>query len=45
MKSFHEDLTWFIDKFDYRNTDAHRKNSKDALPRTIKKTNHIIDLE
>lgn len=36
------DLEWFTDKFDYRNADAPWKNSKDALPRTITKTNSVI---
>ena len=31
------DLLWFIDKFDYRFHDEPWKNSKDALPRSIKK--------
>ena len=39
MKRVRDDLDWFIDKFDYRNVDAPWKNSKDALPRTIIKTN------
>ncbi len=37
-----EDLEWFTDKFDYRNADAPWKNSKDALPRTIIKTNSTV---
>ncbi len=32
-----EDLTWLIDKFDYRNKDADWKNSKDALQRGMQK--------
>lgn len=32
-----EDVSWFVDKFDYRFKDADWKNSKDALPRTIQK--------
>ncbi len=32
-----EDLTWLIDKFDYRNKDADWKNSKDALQRSMQK--------
>ncbi|MBQ8281703.1 MAG: hypothetical protein IJZ25_04820, partial [Lachnospiraceae bacterium] len=39
MKRVRDDLEWFIDKFDYRNADAPWKNSQDALPRTIIKTN------
>ena len=30
-----EDLSWFIQKFDHRNSDAPWKNSKDALPRAM----------
>lgn len=32
-----EELSWFIDKFDYRNKNASWKNSKDAVPRSIEK--------
>lgn len=32
-----EDVTWLIDKFDYRNKDADWKNSKDALQRGMQK--------
>lgn len=32
-----EDISWFVDKFDYRYKDADWKNSKDAIPRTIQK--------
>lgn len=39
MKRVHEDLTWFIDKFDYRYANEPWKNSKDALPRSILKMN------
>ncbi len=42
MVRVQEDLEWFIDKFDYRNADAPWKNSQDALPRTITKTNSIL---
>lgn len=42
MKRVQEDLEWFTDKFDYRNQDAPWKNSKDALPRSITKTNSIL---
>ncbi|MBR2408996.1 MAG: hypothetical protein IKB07_08630 [Lachnospiraceae bacterium] len=41
MKRVRDDLEWFTDKFDYRNADAPWKNSKDALPRTILKTNGV----
>ncbi len=33
----HEDITWLIDKFDYRNKDADWKTSKDALQRGMQK--------
>ena len=42
MKRVRDDLEWFIDKFDYRNADAPWKNSKDALPRTLLKTNGTV---
>lgn len=32
-----EDISWFVDKFDYRYKDADWKESKDAIPRTIQK--------
>lgn len=42
MKRVRDDLDWFIDKFDYRYANEPWKNSKDALPRSITKTNSII---
>ncbi len=36
------ELSWFIDKFDYRNADAPWKTSKDALPRAMIKCNGIL---
>ena len=42
MKRVRDDLEWFINKFDYRYTDEPWKNSKDALPRSMQKTNGII---
>ncbi|NLO09158.1 MAG: hypothetical protein GX129_04725 [Clostridiales bacterium] len=42
MKRVRDDLDWFIDKFDYRYANEPWRNSKDALPRTINKTNSII---
>lgn len=38
MKRVTDDVEWFTDKFDYRNTDAPWKNSKDALQRAVLKT-------
>ncbi len=32
-----EDISWLIDKFDYRNKDADWKTSKDALQRGMQK--------
>lgn len=32
-----DDISWFIDKFDYQNKDADWKNSKDALQRCMQK--------
>lgn len=42
MERVNGDLSWFIDKFDYRYKDEPWKNSKDALVRGIIKTNHTI---
>lgn len=39
MKRVRDDLSWFIDKFDYRNAEAPWKNAQDALPRAIWKIN------
>lgn len=36
------DVSWFIDKYDYRNKDADWKNSRDAIPRAIIKVNDDI---
>lgn len=41
MKRVRDDIEWYTDKFDYRNKDADWKNSKDALPRTIRKLDSI----
>lgn len=41
MKRVRDDLSWFIDKFDYRYANEPWKNSKDALPRSIIKTNSV----
>ena len=42
MNRLAEDIEWFINKFDYRYQDEPWKNAKDALPRSIIKTNHTI---
>ena len=36
------DVSWFIDKHDYRNKEADWKNSKDSIQRAIIKTEHTI---
>lgn len=41
MKRVRDDLSWFVDKFDYRFKDEPWKNSKDALPRTLIKVNGL----
>ena len=33
----YEDIAWFIEKYDYKNTDADWKDSKDAVQRTMQK--------
>ncbi len=45
IKRVRDDLEWFIDKFDYRYVNEPWKNSKDALPRTMIKTNSAIGKE
>lgn len=42
MKRVRDDLEWFTDKFDYRYANEPWKNSKDALIRTMLKTNSIV---
>lgn len=37
MKRLEQDVTWLVDKFDYRNHDADWKNSKDANQRGMQK--------
>lgn len=37
LKRIEGDISWFIDKYDYRNKDADWKNSKDAISRGIQK--------
>jgi nitrate/nitrite-specific signal transduction histidine kinase len=43
MKRVRDDLEWFINKFDYRFANEPWKNSKDALPRSMQKTNGILN--
>ena len=42
MQRVNDDLEWFINKYDYRYENEPWKNAKDAIPRTIIKTNHTI---
>ncbi len=42
MNRVRDDLEWFIDKFDYRYANEPWKNAKDALPRSMQKTNSIF---
>ena len=37
MNRIYEDVSWLIEKFDYRNKDADWRNSKDAVPRAMQK--------
>lgn len=37
MKRIYEDVSWLIEKFDYRNQDADWKTSRDAVPRGMQK--------
>jgi hypothetical protein len=37
LDRLHEDVSWMIEKFDYRNKDADWKNSKDAIQRGMQK--------
>ena len=43
MQRVIDDLEWFIDKFDYRNENEPWKNSKDAVQRSILKTNSYFE--
>lgn len=37
MERVHADISWLVEKFDYRNKDADWKNSKDAIQRGMQK--------
>lgn len=37
QERLYEDVSWFIEKYDYRNRDADWKNSKDAIQRAMQK--------
>ena len=42
MRRVRDDLSWFIDKFDYRYADEPWKNAKDALQRMMTKQNSVF---
>lgn len=42
FKCVTDELEWFIDKFDYKNENEPWKNSKDAIQRSILKTNGLF---
>ena len=42
FKRVTDDLEWFIDKFDYKNENEPWKNSKDAIQRSVLKTNGLF---
>lgn len=43
LERVNADVSWFIDKFDYRYQNEPWKNSKDALPRAVIKVNSLIE--
>ncbi len=45
MERVNDDIEWFINKYDYRYQNEPWKNSKDAIPRGILKTNHLFPTE
>lgn len=44
MNRTFEDVSWLIEKYDYRNRDADWKNSKDAVPRGMQKMKGIFKI-
>lgn len=45
LKRIEEEVSWFVDKFDYRNKEKPWGTSKDVLPRALTKINSIIQKE
>lgn len=41
-KRMQEEVSWFVDKFDYRNADKPWGTAKDALPRAMTKVNSLL---
>ena len=37
MQRLEDDVSWMVEKFDYRNQDADWKNAKDAIQRGMQK--------
>lgn len=44
-KRMQEEVSWFVDKFDYRNADKPWGTAKDALPRAMTKVNSLFFLQ
>jgi len=45
LETMRDDVEWFTLKFDYRNANKDWKNSKDALPRSIRRLGGTTDLK
>ena len=45
LETLCKDIEWFTLKFDYKNNDKSWGNSKDAIPRTIRKLHGRPDLK
>lgn len=45
FKRMQDEISWFVDKFDYRNADKSWGTSKDALQRALTKTNGVLSIE
>lgn len=45
FRRMQEEVSWFVDKFDYRNADKPWGTAKDALPRAMTKVNGILEKE
>ena len=45
MERIADELSWFIDKNDYRNADKPWKNSRDVLARAVVKTNGLLRVD
>ncbi|MGI6106774.1 MAG: DUF6062 family protein [Lachnospiraceae bacterium] len=45
MERIEDELSWFIDKYDYRNVNEPWKNSRDVLARAVVKTNGLLRVD